>query len=272
MDRDVCVAAAITCSPVGDLAANVANLARWVREAARQKAEIVCFPELNLTGYTTRKDLLAPLAQPVPGPLTDQLVALAAETNVTILAGLAEKDGPRQIFATHVVVPPDGACQVYRKLHLARPEQGLFQPGDRAPLFDLGGIRVGIQICYDAHFPGLSTAMALGGADILFMPHASPRGEPDEKRASWMRHLPARAFDNGVFVVACNPVGDNGCGLSFPGLGLVFGPNGKLIAQTLTRSETMLVVHLKSRQLKALRHHPLAYFLPHRRTDLYGRQ
>ncbi len=73
---------------------------------------------------------------------------------------------------------------------------------------------MGIQLCYDAHFPELSTRMAVNGADIIFMPHASPRGTPSQKLTSWLRHLTARAFDNGVFIVACNQNGDNQKGCS----------------------------------------------------------
>ena len=53
------------------------------------------------------------------------------------------------------------------------------------PLFDVHGITLGIQLCYDAHFPELSTRMALDGADVIFMPHASPRGTPSKKLDSW---------------------------------------------------------------------------------------
>jgi N-carbamoylputrescine amidase len=113
--------------------------------------------------------------------------------------------------------------------------------------------------------------MAVDGAEIIFMPHASPRGLPADKLSSWMRHLPARAFDNGAFIVACNQVGDNGDGLIFPGVALVFGPDGKVLAQATGQTEDMLVIKLQCAQLKSLRSHSMAYFLPHRRVDLYGK-
>ena len=70
-------------------------------------------------------------------------------------------------------------------------------------MFHEGDLTFGLELCYESHFPEISTVLCLKGAEILFMPHASPRGEPDEKMKSWLRHLPSRAFDNGVFV---NPV------------------------------------------------------------------
>ena len=270
MNRDLRVAVVMTRSPVGALDSNLADTERWVERAAQDGAGLVCFPELNLTGYSTRREIVAPTAQPIPGTLTERLQALAQRQAVTILAGLAETDAQGRIFASHLVVSPHLPLGVYRKLHLAPPEKELFTAGKEVPIFDLAGVRIGIQLCYDAHFPELSTALALAGADILFMPHASPRGRPEEKRLSWERHLPARAFDNGLFVVACNQVGDNGEGLKFPGVILVFSPSGKRLARATGQTAQMVVVDLKRRSLENLRNHPLAYFIPHRRGDLFG--
>ena len=112
--------------------------------------------------------------------------------------------------------------------------------------------------------------MALEGADIIFIPHASPRGNAQDKFMSWMRHLPARAFDNGLFIVACNQTGENGRGLSFPGIAIVFGPSGDVLKKEINGKETILVTDLKREVLDQVRHHEMRYFLPNRRPDLYN--
>ena len=84
-----------------------------------------------------------------------------------------------------------------------------------------------------------------------------------------MRHLTARAFDNGLFVMACNQVGENDAGLSFPGVAVAIGPDGNLIDEKLSDTDAMLVVDLDADALKAVREHPMRYFLPNRRPDLY---
>jgi N-carbamoylputrescine amidase len=154
-------------------------------------------------------------------------------------------------------------------VHIAPPEKSTFDAGQGAPVFEAAGIRFGIQLCYDAHFPELATRLALDGAEVIFMPHASPRGTPEEKRDSWMRHLPARAFDNGVFVVACNQAGDNGAGLAFPGLAVAIGPDGRVIAAVTDGQEGLLIADLDAARLSAVRRHPMRYFLPNRRPDMY---
>ena len=188
---------------------------------------------------------------------------------MVILAGLAEADRQEKVFATHLVVTPQGLAGIYRKLHIAPPEQSLFTAGDQVSLHSLPGLTCGIQLCYDAHFPELSTRMALEGCDLIIFPHASPRGTAKEKLASWLRHLTARAFDNGVFVAACNQVGQNGAGLEFPGVAVVVGPDGNIIRKYVANSEGLLLVDLKATLLHRVRQHRMRYFLPHRRPEIY---
>jgi N-carbamoylputrescine amidase len=112
--------------------------------------------------------------------------------------------------------------------------------------------------------------MATDGAEIIFMPHASPRGTPAEKFNSWMRHLPARAFDNSLYVVACNQTGDNQDGLRFPGTIIVLDPSGRIIKKNIGGKENMVIADLKAKELAAVRNHRMRYFLPNRRPELYN--
>jgi predicted amidohydrolase len=266
------IAAVVFNSPRGSTRANLDRMEGWVAGARAKGAGIVCFPELNITGYGTDAGVQAE-AEPVPGRITERLGAMAADHGIVILAGLAEQAEGGRICASHLAVAPAGLLGWYRKLHIAPPEQTVFSAGDRAPIFEACGLRFGIQLCYDAHFPELSTRMAIEGAEVIFMPHASPRGTPEKKRSSWMRHLPARAFDNGIFIVACNQTGTNGEGLSFPGIAVILGPDGRVMAETTAGTEGLLIADLKADELAAVRQHPMRYFLPRRRPDLYlGRE
>jgi len=267
--QTVRIAAVIFNSPRGRVKENLDRMEAWVAAAAGEGAAIVCFPEMNITGYGVDPGIRE-LAQPLPGAIADGLCMLASRHQVVILAGAAEKNEAGRIFASQLVARPEGWGGVYRKLHIAPPEKNIFDPGTHLPIFEAGGIRFGIQLCYDGHFPELSTRMALGGADVIFMPHASPRGTPEEKLSSWMRHLPARAFDNGVFVVACNQTGANGAGLTFPGAALAIGPDGRPIATLTGGREDLLVATLDAGLLRSVRGHPMRYFLPHRRPELYS--
>lgn len=264
------IAAVMLHAPLGRPEQNLAAVTDWTRRARRAGARLVCFPELTLTGYTTRKSLVRHALRP-DGPQAAALGRLAAREGVTLLVGAAEPGPEGRLYAAHWVVGPDGPLSVYRKTHIAPPETDLLAAGHQVPLFEAEGLRFGIQLCYDAHFPELSAHMACQGADVIFFPHASPHGTPDAKCQSWMRHLTARAFDNSVFVVACNQVGDNGAGLSFPGIALVIGPSGDVLARDTSGQEGLLVVDLEAERLEHVRGHRMRHFFPNRRPGLYRR-
>lgn len=263
------IALVISCCPVGANQDNIDRMLPFITEAYQRGAHVICFPEMNITGFSV-KEPIRKAAEPVPGPASVALQQLAQEYQLVILAGLAERGANAQIFASHLVISPHRPLGVYRKLHIAPPEKNLFTPGNRIPLFEAHGFRFGIQLCYDAHFPDLATRMALEGADLILIPHASPRGRPDEKLQSWMRHLTARAFDNGLYVGACNQSGANHTGLTFPGIALAINPSGELLRSETGDMETILMFDVQSKELDYVRQHRMRYFLPQRRADIYS--
>jgi len=266
--NDIRIAAVIMNCPVGRVEDNLDRMAGWVQTAKKRAADLVCFPEMNVTGYSTR-DVIKESAETVPGAISQSVLALAREFKLAILAGLLEKDARGRLFAGHLVATPRGVAGIYRKIHIAPPETDVFSAGDTIALFKIKGIKLGIQLCYDVHFPELTTRMATDGADVIFMPHASPRGTPTAKFSSWMRHLPARAFDNGLYVVACNQTGNNQSGLNFPGVSIILDPAGRVIKKYTGGKEHIVVADLKADELEKVRGHHMRYFLPNRRPELY---
>jgi N-carbamoylputrescine amidase len=266
--EDLRIAAVVMRSVLGDTSGNLNRTATWVQKAASAGADLVCFPELNLTGYSVR-EVARSIAEPVPGPLTEAVVQMARENGVLILAGLVEKGEDGSIFASQLVAIGEGLQGIYRKCHLSPFEQSLYSPGNAFPVFNFRGATFGIELCYDTHFPELSTLLTLKGAEILFCLHASPRGTPEEKQRSWMRHLTARAYDNGVFVVACNQTGDNNDGLEFPGLAFALNPSGEVIDEDISGDEGILIADLRATELAHVRENRMRHFFPNRRPELY---
>ena len=266
--NDIRIAAIIMNCPVGRVADNLDHMASWVAAASKRGADLICFPEMNVTGYSTL-DAIKDFTETVPGAISQSVLAMAREFKMVILSGLAEADAKGRVFASHPVVTPEGVAGTYRKIHIAPPEINVFSAGNTIPLFEIKGVKFGIQLCYDVHFPELSTHMATHGADVIFMPHASPRGTPTQKFNSWMRHFPARAFDNSLYVVACNQTGYNQAGLNFPGLTVILNPSGRIVKKNTGGKEHMIVADLKAEELEKVRGHRMRYFLPNRRPDLY---
>ena len=266
--RDIKVSIAVFNASVGHTRENLDRAVDCIKQAAAARAEVICFPEMSVTGYSNHPDI-ALQAEPIPGPSINKLVALSNKENILILAGLAEKRENGCVYASHAVIAPNGLLGVYRKLHIAPTEQDMYTAGQEIPLFGYQGLTFGIQLCYDAHFPELSTHMATQGAEVIFVPHASPRGLAIDKHHSWMRHLPARAYDNSLFVIACNQTGDNHKGLHFPGNAVVIGPSGHILKEWTTGEEALHFFDLKADELQRVRDNRMHFFLPNRRPDLY---
>jgi len=267
--QDITVAAVNFRAEHANLEANLNRVGAWTARAARAGAEIICFPEMALCGYE-RTEAVQALSVPVPGPVTEHLAAIAAEFNVTLLAGLAEVDAQGQQFISQAVVSPQGLAGVYRKTHPNLPEKKIFASGRDLGVFKHPRCSFGLQLCYDAHFPELSTLQALAGAEIFFVASASPRDDPIIKKERMLRYLPARAYDNGCYLVACNLVGRGSRGQTFAGVGLIISPKGELMAEAIGWEEGLVTARLDGRELERLRRTKMGYFLAHRRPELYA--
>jgi len=266
--EDVRVAAVVMRSAVGKKEENLDRMESFVRRAADQGVQVICFPEMNISGYGLRKNM-ATIAESIPGPTTTAVLKMAKEKGLLILAGLAEKGSEGEIFISHFAASPEGLLGVYRKLHLGPPEEGIYRAGRAWPVFRYQGCPFGIELCFDAHFPELSTMLALKGAEIIFIPHASPRESSEEKKERWLRYLSARAYDNSVFIVACNQVGETESGLPFMGTALVLNPRGELITANGGGEEGIITADLKAIVLRKVRESPQGFFLSRRRPSLY---
>jgi N-carbamoylputrescine amidase len=267
---DLRIAAVCMHAPLGEVEKNLDHMASLISEASEEGASIVCFPELSVTGYTLKRSAEV-CGGAAADKIMDRLVGLAREARLVLIAGFIEVSDAKRPYITQVIAGPEGLIGLYRKTHLSPAEKDVYQAGQDIEVYNFGNTTFGVALCYETHFPEISAVLALKGADILFFPHASPRGDPKGKFQSWMRHLPARAFDNGVFVVACNQVGNNKDAFLYPGVALVLGPDGQILTQYTGREERIVFADLKADYLKDVRQHRMKYFIPQRRPVLYKR-
>jgi predicted amidohydrolase len=215
---------------------------RRLHEAAGQGARLVIFPECALTGYCFESRQEAwPCAEPVPGPSTQALAEDCRRLNVWVIAGLLERGGEQAVFNACALVGPAGVKATYRKVHLPLLGVDRFTtPGDRPfAVHDLGGLRVGITICYDGSFPESSRVLALLGADLVVLATNWPTGA-----FTAMKYLvPARALENHVYYAAVNRVGEER-GFHFIGHSRVMDCTGEPLAASTDDAETILYADL----------------------------
>lgn len=269
--EDMRVAVVQMTSRVGDVDGNVARIGEFVESAARERVDIVCFPELSVSGYNAG-DAFRPEPEPIDCDVVQGLVEVGKRSGITFLAGLLEQDTSGIVYNTQIVFGAAGVRGIYRKTHVPTSEIGTWNHGSELPVFAHARIRFGVEICYDSHFPEVSTLLAEKGAEMIFLPHASGGETVEDKKARWLRYMPARAYDNTVFVGVCNQVGDNGAGRVFAGVSFICDPRGQVMAAASSGTEEeMVVADLQAEVLAAARRVPETFFRHFRRPEMYER-
>src|ERR1700742_232880 len=145
----------MSCSPDPD--ANLDKAADRVRDAARAGARVICLPELFRTQYFCQREdtALFDLAEPIPGPSTAALSAVARSAGVTVVASLFERRAAGLYHNTAAVILPDGSLAgIYRKMHIPDDplyyEKYYFTPGDLGfKTFETRHSRIGVLVCWD---------------------------------------------------------------------------------------------------------------------------
>jgi N-carbamoylputrescine amidase len=271
----------------GDAASNLDAIERAVAKAAEAGARLVLLQELHNGPYFCQHECVDEFdrAEPIPGPSTERLSALAKKHQLVLVASLFERRAAGLYHNTAVVFEKDGTILgKYRKMHIPDDpgfmEKFYFTPGDMGfrPIETSVG-KLGVLVCWDQWYPEAARLMALAGADMLLYPTAigwDPADGPDEKqrqRDAWVTVQRGHAVANGVPLLACNRVGfeqapsADGKGIQFWGGSFVAGPQGEFLAQSGSDEPEVLVADVDlSRSENVRRIWP---FLRDRRIDAY---
>jgi N-carbamoylputrescine amidase len=279
----------LSCSADPD--ANLEKAVQRVREAARNGAQIVCLPELFRTQYFCQREdpALFDLAETIPGPTTEAISKVAAESKAVVIASIFEKRTRGLFHNTAVLIGSDGSIKgLYRKMHIPDDplyyEKYYFAPGDLGfKAFDTEVGRIGTLVCWDQWYPEGARLTALQGANVLFYPTAIG-WHPAEKEQygiaqhdAWRTIQRAHAIANGVFVAVVNRVGHEtgnirgnqaqGAGLQFWGGSFLADPFGRVLAEASHDREEILCAEVNLGEIDEVRRNwP---FLRDRRIDSY---
>jgi N-carbamoylputrescine amidase len=270
----------------GSVAANLDAIEAGLRAAAAQGARLVLLQELHNGPYFCQHESTAEFdrAEPIPGPSSARIGALAQELKLVVVASLFERRAAGIYHNTAVVFDcAKDICGKYRKMHIpddpAYYEKFYFTPGDLGfePVPTSVG-KLGVLVCWDQWYPEAARLMALAGADLLLYPTAigwDPADDSDEKarqREAWITVQRGHAVANGLPLLACNRTGfeaapDAGRGLQFWGSSFAAGPQGELLAQAANDKPELLIVDIDMARSEAVRR--IWPFLRDRRIDAY---
>ncbi|MDQ0551140.1 nitrilase family protein [Pantoea agglomerans] len=278
---------------------NLLIMEKFIEQAAIEQVKILTFPEMCITGYWHVPKLssaeVTALAEPIEGsPSLTLIRSLAMKHQMLIGAGLIERADDGRLYNAYVACMPDGSMHTHRKLHAF--EHPSISSGDRFTVFETPwGVKVGILICWDNNLVENVRATALLGADILLAPHQtggtdsrSPYAmkpipltlwaERETRREEitaafkgangreWlMRWLPARAHDNGLFILFSNGVGADDDEVR-TGNAMILDPYGRIINETWVAEDFMVSANL---DLSLLAMSTGRRWIHGRRPDLY---
>jgi len=257
------VVAVSTLSVMGDVQHNLSETRQWIEKSQREGADVVFFPELILTGYVKDKQIIDRVLLQKEALFKD-LMDISRRVSLAFAIGFPQKlDG--RYYIAHFLFDNGCLIGVHRKTHLGPTEKEMYSEGDEINIFSVGSLKIGFQLCYETHFPEISSIQAKQGAHILAMPFASPREKAGDKLERFKRFLPARAYDNSCFVMACN------LGMSKYGeggearLALIINPKGEVIGQEIDGSS---MVTLSLTDIERIQQTKMGYFNYWKRFDL----
>ena len=190
---------------LADPAANLNAMELRIALAADRGAKLVVFPECIHAGYgyESRADTLR-AAEPLPGPATETIAKVCAKFGVWVVFGLFESARDK-LFNACALVGPSGYIASYRKMHLPCLGADRFtDPGDRPfAVHDLGGLKLGMNICFDGSFPESSRILTLLGADLVVL----PTNWATNARTMASLVSAARSWENHIYYLAVNRIG-----------------------------------------------------------------
>lgn len=271
----------------GSVDANLQRIEHQVSVAAAAGARLVLLQELHNGAYFCQSQDVREFdrAEPIPGPSTERLSALAARTGVVLVSSLFERRAPGLYHNTAVVFDADGRLAGrYRKMHIPDDpgfmEKFYFTPGDLGfePIDTRVG-RLGVLVCWDQWYPEAARLMALAGAELLLYPTAigwDPRdtaAEQQRQQEAWILSQRGHAVANGLPVLSCNRTGfeadpAGGAGIQFWGSSFVAGPQGEFLARASNDQDEILLADVDLKRSEDVRR--IWPFLRDRRIDAYA--
>ncbi len=287
MSRSPLRVALVQDSDRGSVAENLQQIELRVADAAAAGAQLILLQELHNGPYFCQHESVDEFdrAEPIPGPSSERLGALAARHGVVIVASLFERRAAGLYHNTAVVFERDGRLLGrYRKMHIPDDpgflEKFYFTPGDLGfePI-DTSVGRLGVLVCWDQWYPEAARLMALAGAELLLYPTAigwdpnDAQDEKDRQREAWILSQRGHAVANGLPVLSCNRTGfekapDRDSGIDFWGSSFVVGPQGEYLAQASTDQSELLLADVDLARSENVRR--IWPFLRDRRIDAYA--
>ncbi|MFC1726197.1 carbon-nitrogen hydrolase family protein [candidate division KSB1 bacterium] len=251
---------------------NIKKAEVFIKEAKSKNADLIVFPEMSFDIFfpkfrADRKYFS--IAEPVPGELVEKFKEIAKNNGISIVFNMFEEGKAGEYYDCSPVINKMGEyLGKSRMMHIAElpnyNEKYYYWEGNSDyPVFDMGGFKIGIAICYDRHFPEHMRILALKGADLILVPTATSL---TELKNIWEIEMQAASVGNQVYIAVSNRVGQEE-NLTFFGKSFITNPFGDIIAMASEDKEEVLIFNMDIDLIKEARQ--ILPFFRDRRPETY---
>ncbi|WP_305081741.1 MULTISPECIES: carbon-nitrogen hydrolase family protein [Oceanotoga] len=249
-------------SKFNDINQNLEKHIQYIKKAHENNCDTILFPELSLIGYDLNQISNYKSTYEQEQILKEQ----ALKYQMNILYGTIHETNDKK-YITHKLINKDKEEKIYKKIHLGKNEKKYFNEGNEIPIFQIQSkkekISIAFGICYDMHFPELSSIYAKNNVKIIFSPHASYINA-NMRLKIWNKYMMARAYDNQLYIIACNNIFYKDDQILGGGIA-VWNKKGEIEIKEETNKEKMIIHKINPFQYEGKR----SNYLKDKKYELY---
>lgn len=251
---------------------NIKKGITFIKEASAKGADIICFPEMSFTPffpqYPQDRKYFS-LAEKIPGPLVERFKLVCKENKIAVVINMYEGTGTGEYYDCSPVIDKNGVLLgKSQMMHIAElpnyNEKYYYWEGKTGyPVYDIGGLKFGIAICYDRHYPEQMRALTLAGAQLILVPTATSLMELDH---IWEIEMQAASIANQVFIGLVNHVGIDDK-INYFGKSFATDPYGNILKMASSENNELVIVEIDTNEIERARQ--ILPFLRDRRPETY---
>ena len=260
------IAAAYIESRPGDVFFNLRGILNILQKMKDKEVDFVLLPELCLSGYISSEDEINAVLNDKEKAF-EHLKEFSKKNKPAFAFGFPEKI-KESIYISHYLIVKGEIVGIHRKTHLGCTEKEIYDEENMLKVFNIDKLTVGMQLCFETHFPELSAIQAKMGANVLAMAFASPKEAENTKLERFKRFLCARAYDNSCYLLACNLAGETSKGANLPGLAMIIDPKGNVIAEEVKSSAGYCLAEFDTNALQHIYQSKMAHFNEFKRYEI----
>ncbi len=259
--------AAIHSKSTDILSENLQEIERYLATLDKQGVDFALFPEMSLCGYCNNRETLHSTKENIERAY-EKLIEISKNYSLAFAIGKPQYQN-ENIYISQIIIEGGAVLGTHQKTHLGPTEKKTFAQANEVNIFNVKDDTMGIQLCYESHYPNISSMQAAKGANFLCFAFASPRENPDIKLERIKMYLRARAYDNSCFVIACNSTGTYGDNKKYAGVALIISPKGEVLAESKGYESGYTIFDCEKSSVERIKNSKMGHFNRYKNNEIF---